>query len=164
MHGKSDSMKTSLESRIHLHKSLMLASFLFILCASAQARVRELPADSVALVTQMFDPDAEIPSLADLFRYSKSEVHVQRLVDCYAHIPMRRGEVLSLDVIDGVSMGCLWKLRIGGLRQKLRFKLRVPVPECATVYVNGLDLDIKVKNGFAEIDREWRNGNEVMLR
>lgn len=130
----------------------------------AWARVKPLPADSVALVTQIFDQEADLPCLIDLFRYSKREVQVQRLVDCYAHIPLSRGEVLSLDVIDGISMGCLWKLRIGGLAQKMRFKLRVPVPEGAQVYVNGLDYEGKVQNGFVEIDRFWRNGHEVMLR
>lgn len=133
-------------------------------CMCVQARVKPLPEDSIALVTQMFDPDAEMPCLTNLFRYSGSKVQVERLVDCYAHIPLKNKEVLSLDVIDGISMGCLWKLRIGGLSQKMRFKLRVPVPEGASVYVNGLDYEGKIKNGFVEIDRLWRNGNEVMLR
>lgn len=143
---------------------LLLIVFLLFISATTQARVRILPEDSIALVTQLFDKEATIPSLIDLFRYSKREVHVQRLVDCYAHIPLGKKEVLSLDVIDGVSMGCLWKLRIGGLKQKQRFTLKVPVPKGAQVYVNGLDYEGKIKEGYVEIEREWRNGNEVMLR
>lgn len=95
------------------------------------------------------------------------------------------GVALSLDVITRMPEEGRVRVRIGGLRKEgtpLKLRVRIPmwaegkvfpegcfvstatdIPE-VKIYVNGREpLNTQRRSGYVEIDREWNNGDELML-
>lgn len=98
---------------------------------------------------------------------------------CRIHTPHLR---LSLDVQTFMPFEGRVKVRVGGMKSgRHEFKLRFFIPEwCGAeispatrysvaaektepliVYINGRDEELKAENGYVEISRAWRNGDEV---
>lgn len=97
----------------------------------------------------------------------------------YIHTPHLH---LSLDVQTFMPFEGRVKVRVGGMKKgRHEFKLRFLIPEwCRAeispatrytavpdkkeqliVYINGRDEELKAENGYVEITRAWRNGDEV---
>lgn len=93
---------------------------------------------------------------------------------------------LTLDVVTRMPEQGIVKVRIGSLRHEgtpLKLRVRIPLwadgkaypegrfamvgagKEQAEVYVNGRPpLNVQLRSGYMEIEREWNNGDELMLR
>lgn len=141
----------------------VICCLLSVVCCLSplSARVRTLPADSIALPTQMILVPDSLPELQGLVRYDRSRVWLTRLVDCYARIPLRRGVVLTLDVVDEGQ----YKIRFGGFRGELPLTLYVPLADGQSVYVNGHDCpEAPRRDGYIRLSRTWRSGHEVLIR
>lgn len=132
------------------------------------ARVRTLPVDSIALPTQMILAPDSLPELQGLVRYDRGRVWLTRLVDCYARIPLRRGVVLTLDVVDEGQQTAddrQYKIRFGGFRGELPLTLYVPLADGQSVFVNGHDYpETPRRDGYLRLSRTWRSGHEVLIR
>lgn len=130
----------------------------------ALARQRTLPADSIALVTQMFDQSKPLPDVNGLITYSKKNVSLLRWVDCMAHVPLSRHAVMNFDVVEGSTMGCFYKVRISGLPKPRKMTLQVPLTVGRRYFVNGHPALYTEKNGSVIIRREWQNGDEILVQ
>lgn len=130
----------------------------------AFARQRTLPADSIALVTQMFDQSKPLPDVNGLITYGKKNVALLRWVDCMAHVPLRRHVLLNFDVIEGSTMGCYYKVRLSGLPKPLKLTMQLPLAPGHRFFVNGHPADVKQTGPAVIIRREWQNGDEVLVQ
>lgn len=105
----------------------------------------------------------------NFYTNSYSRIHTQNLC-------------LSLDMQTYMPFEGRVKVRVGGMKSgRHEFKLRFFIPEWCrteispaarytatpdkkellTVYINGRDEELKAENGYVEITRAWRNGDEV---
>ncbi len=142
-----------------------LLLYILIMCSvPVLARQRTLPADSIALVTQMFDQSEPLPDVNGLITYGKKDVSLHRWVDCMAHVPLSRHVVMNFDVIEGSTMGCFFKVRVSGLPKPRKMTLSVPLSPGHRYFVNGHPALYTEKNGSVIIRREWQNGDEILVQ
>ncbi len=116
-----------------------------------------------------------------VFATDSAGVYVNYYTGCFTRI--RRGNLhLTLDVQTTLPNNPQVKIRISGLRPgQNHFKLRLYMPPWATdsllggdyrslgapaaapieVYLNGRSERFPLVNGYLEIDRAWRNGEEI---
>lgn len=142
-----------------------LLLYILIMCSvPALARQRTLPADSIALVTQMFDQSKPLPDVNGLITYGKKDIALLRWVDCMAHVPLTRRILVNFDVVEGATMGCFYKVRVSGLPKPRKMTLRVPLAPGRRYFVNGHPAFYSEKNGSVIIRREWQNGDEILVQ
>lgn len=128
------------------------------------ARRTPLPADSVAVIAQMYDPSAELHDVGQLFDYDKKSVWVNQLVDSFAKVPLSKKVLLHLDVIEGTTSAFRYKIRLGHIPTDIPLTIYVSVEEGARLCINGHAIDYKRKDGYAVLKRKWRSGNEILIQ
>lgn len=145
-------------------KRILLLILIFTSSVYSFGRIKKLPSDSIALVTQMFSEDCTLPQVDTLFAYNKNEVWINGYVDCFAKIPLNKKQNLTLDLIEGSNMGCYYKIRLGAIFNNTPLVFHLRVPYGLKVYVNGLPAMGKMHKGYMTIKGRWRKGNEIMLQ
>lgn len=143
--------------------------FIIVACilspVHAFGRVHTLPADSIAFPTQMYSSSDTLPDVRGLIRYGRNQVWLNPpLVDCYARIPLSRGVVLGLDIVENMMEHGTFRLCVHGLKGDVDFTLNIPQEAYSQLYVNGHEVPMRTKRGYTIISRKWRNGHEVLLR
>ncbi len=104
------------------------------------------------------------------FATDEEGVYVNFYTNSYACV-RTANLALTLDVMTAMPFEPRVKIRVGGLRGQQTFKLRLLMPEWARTisggsiktYLNGREEEFPVVNGYLEIDRRWRNGEEVFF-
>lgn len=142
-----------------------LLLYILIMCSvPALARQRSLPADSIALVTQMFDQSKPLPDVNGLITYGKKDIALLRWVDCMAHVPLTRHVLINFDVIEGSTLGCFYKVRFTGLPKPRKLTITIPLTAGHRYFVNGHPAAYITENGFVIIKRQWQNGDEILVQ
>lgn len=148
-----------------IQRIVVLTLFIYIgSLLPLSARRQHLPADSVAIIAQMYDPGAVLPDAATLFAYDKKCVWVNHLVDSFAKVPLSKKVLLHLDVIEGTTSAFRYKIRLGHIPTDIPLTLYVSVEEGARLCINGHAIDYKRKDGYAVLKRKWRSGNEILIQ
>lgn len=148
-----------------IQRIVVLTLFIYIgSLLPLSARRTPLPADSVAIIAQMYDPGAVQPDAATLFAYDKKCVWVNHLVDSFAKVPLSKKVLLHLDVIEGTTSAFRYKIRLGHIPTDTPLTLYVSVEEGTRLCINGHAIDYKRKDGYAVLKRKWRSGNEILIQ
>ncbi len=105
-----------------------------------------------------------------VFATDDEGVYVNFYTNSYARV---RTDALSLtlDVMTAMPLDPRVKVRVGGLSGQQSFKLRLYMPKWAQkaaggvvkTYLNGREEEFPIVKGYLEIDRRWRNGEEVFF-
>lgn len=116
------------------------------------------------------------------FATDREGVFVNFYANCLARICTKELK-LTLDVQTGMPYEEQVKIRVGGLKEHQTFKLRLHLPSWAlgqafpdaryaaaesprptpVAYINGREEELAVVDGYWEITRNWRNGDEIFF-
>lgn len=145
-------------------RRVYLIVVLLLCVGTVQARVKQLPADSIALPAQFLSGQSAELHLDKLVSYDKKHVWLSCFTDCFARIPLKKGLTPTLDCIENPVYGCLLRVRIGGLRRDSQFTIALKVPDSYRVCVNGREEHFPVKDGYTLIKYLWRNNYEILIQ
>lgn len=145
-------------------KRLLIYICIIAYALPLSARVRKLPADSIILITQMTDPNAVLPELTGLISYKSGHIWLHDLVDCMAHIPIKKGTTLTLNIVEEPIEARWRKIRLTGFPNGTRLKIHIPLPPQKELYVNGHPALYRKEGRYVVIDRKWNQGYEILIQ